>query len=265
MTCRCAFGFGGNKMEALKNPSLHITQSDNSEALAKRALELFIEEANKAIAEKSKFCVAVSGGQTPMRFFEMLGESPESQAIDWDKVQLFWVDERCVPPDADASNYGLAANTFLDKVSIPIGNIHRVSGESKDYRAAVDSYDHAIREVFSLEAGEFPQFDLIVLGMGPNGHIGSLFPNSYALFDTDDLVSVVYMTDGDYSRITLTHPVLCAALRLVILVSGSEKSEILKEVLEQEPDEVRYPVHTLWPILDKVTWLIDGDAGRRLR
>lgn len=252
-------------MEALKNPSMNITKSDTPEDLAKCALDMFVEEANKAIAEKSKFCVAVSGGQTPTRFFEMLGESPKSQAIEWDKVQLFWVDERCVPPDADASNYGLAAHTFLDKVSIPGDNIHRVTGESDDYRDAVAAYDRAIRSVFSLETGQFPQFDLILLGMGPDGHIGSLVPNSYALFDTEDLVSVVYMMDGNYSRITLTHPVLCAASRLLILVSGSEKAEILKEVLEHEPDEVKYPVHTLWPILDKVTWLIDSDAAQHLQ
>ncbi len=100
--------------------------------------------------------------------------------------------------------------------------------------------------------------------MGADGHAGSLFPNSYAAFDTEDLACVVYVMDEDLNRITLTHPVLCAASHLAILVSGREKAEILKEVLISEPDEVRYPIHALWPILDKVTWLVDKEAAKAL-
>jgi 6-phosphogluconolactonase len=181
-----------------------------------------------------------------------------------EKVQLFWVAERCVPPEAEASNYGLAAHTFLDKVGIPAENVHRMSGECADYQVAVSEYRNTLRRVFRLRPGETPQFDLIVLGMGEDGHIGSLYPNSFALFDTEDLVAIVYQTEGDYSRITLTHPVMCAGRRLIILVSGSEKAQILKEVLTNEPDPVKYPVHTLWPILHKVTWLIDREAGGML-
>jgi len=118
-------------------------------------------------------------------------------------------------------------------------------------------------------AGAVPEFDLIVLGMGSDGHTGSLFPNSYAAYDTSDLVSVVYVKGGTaathtspaHNRITLTRPVLLAARRLVVLVSGSEKARTLKEVLTGEPDEVRYPIHVLWPALDRVTWLVDRDAA----
>jgi len=234
------------------------------EQLAHRALAMFVEHAQEAVAARGAFYVAKSGGHTPIRFFELLGHEHEGLALPWEKIHVCWVDERCVPPEAEASNYGLAAHTFLDKVHIPSANVHRVSGESADYGKAVSEYQESIREAFGIRAGEVPVFDLIVLGMGADGHIGSLYPNSYALFDTEDLVAIIYMTEGDYSRITLTHPVMCAARRLVILVSGSEKAEILEEVLRSEPDAVKYPVHTLWPILHKVTWLIDDAAGRHL-
>ncbi len=251
-------------MEAVKNIKPNITRVGTPEDLAICAFEMFVASADKAIQTNGCFNVAISGGHTPERFFELLAERSESCSIQWDKIQIFWVDERCVPPDADASNYGLAAATFLEKVSIPLKNVHRMSGENRDYAEAVKEYEGVIRSVFKIQPGQMPCFDLIVLGMGADGHIGSLFPNSYALFDTQDLVSAVYMMDGEYSRITLTHPVLCGAQHLVILVSGPEKAGILKAVLRSEPDEVKYPVHTLWPILHKVTWVVDSQAGKHL-
>ena len=254
----------GQIMKVAEKIKQNIRRVATPEDLALASHDIFVELANKAIKEKGRFVAAVSGGHTPTRFFELLGEMPDSIALDWQNIQIFWVDERCVPPEAEASNYGLAAHTFLDKVPIPPENVHRVSGESSDYAEAVREYETIIRNVFKLDTGQTPNFDLIVLGMGDDGHIGSLFPNSYALFDTEDLVSVVYLTDGNYSRITLTHPVICASDNLMILVSGPEKADILKEVLHAESDPVKYPVHTLWPILDKVTWVVDDAAGKKL-
>ena len=251
-------------MTAISKLSPEITLVDTPKDVAERALKCFIDDARNSINERGCFNVAISGGHTPERFFELLGETEVAKQIPWEKVQVFWVDERCVGPDAKASNYGLAATTFLNKVPIPPENVHRVSGEECDYNVAVHQYEDTIRSVFEITKGQIPKFDLIVLGMGDDGHIGSLFPNSCALFDTTDLASVVYVMDGGYSRITLTHPVITAANHLLILISGSEKAEILRDVLQEEPDEVKYPVHTLWPILDKVTWLVDNDAGRYL-
>lgn len=242
----------------------NIVRVSTAEDVARETLEGFAREAQKAIDLKGVFYVAISGGSTPMRFFELLGETEISREIQWDKIQVFWVDERCVEPDAEASNYAMAAHTFLGKVDIPIENVHRVSGEIKDYAKAVEQYEQTIRKVFNLSKGQFPSFDLMILGMGDDGHIGSLFPNSYAHFDTDDIVTAVYLMSGDFNRITLTHPVICAAKRLFVLVSGERKAGILKEVLEGEPDEVKYPVHSLWPILDKVNWIIDSKAGELL-
>jgi 6-phosphogluconolactonase len=243
-------------------PNLEITS--DPEHLAARSVEIFVDEAQNAIKAKDVFHVAISGGNTPRRFFELLSDVPKSKSLPWDKIQLFWVDERYVPPDSQWSNYKLAADTFLPKVSIPDENVHRIPTEHSDFKLAAQQYEETIRRIFGLDQKQFPQFDLILLGMGVEGHTGSLFPDSYAYLDTEDLVCVVYILDDKLNRITLTHPVLRAASRLAVLVSGEEKAGILKEVLTSQPDDVRYPIHVLWPILNKVTWLIDKNAAKLL-
>ena len=232
----------------------------DAETLAHRNVEYFISDAKKAIAKKGSFYGAISGGHTPKRFFELLGEDPAAKVLPWDKIHLFWVDERYVPSDSQWSNYKLAESTFLNKVDIPAENVHRIPTEYSDSEEAARCYAETIQKVFGLRAKEIPCFDLIVLGMGVEGHIGSLFPNTYAPFDTEHLVSVVYELDKKFNRITLTHPVLRAASHLIVMVSGKKKAAILKEIMTSEVDEVRYPIHTLWPVLDKVTWLADCEA-----
>jgi 6-phosphogluconolactonase len=240
----------------------NIEVAADAEDLAHRTVQLFIAAAHEALDSRGMFYTALSGGHTPARFFRLLANTPEAKSLPWDQIHVFWVDERYVPPDSEASNYKLAADTFLDKVSIPPANVHRIPTEYEDISEAARAYERTIREVFGLAKGEIPEFDLIVLGMGCNGHTGSLFPNSYATFDTHDLACVVYVLDDTtMNRITLTHPVLMAARRLVVLVSGLEKAQTLREVLTSEPDEVRYPIHVLWPVLDKMTWIVDRDAA----
>lgn len=236
----------------------------DSESLARQAVELFCTYARKAIDSKGVFRVAVSGGNTPRHFFELLGEEPAAVSLDWSRIHLFWVDERYVSQQSLRSNYKLAADTFLTKVGIAPDNIHRVRTEYADFSEAARQYEHEIRDVFGVEPGQIPTFDLIVLGMGADGHTGSLFPNSYATFDTNDLACVVYVLDEKLNRITLTHPVLCAADEIVVLVSGAEKAAILNEVLSSEPDEVKYPIHVLWHALDRVIWLVDREAAEQL-
>ncbi|MDD5011005.1 MAG: 6-phosphogluconolactonase [Phycisphaerae bacterium] len=248
-------------MKTLNSEKLKIIDVQDPQQLAQKALELFEESAHKAISEKGVFYMAISGGKTPRLFYELLGTDSQSINLPWDKIELFWVDERCVRPDSPDSNYKLAADTFLKTVPIPKKNIHRIIGEKDDYNMAVQEYDRTLRDVFRLEPGRLPVFNLMILGMGPDGHIGSLLPNSYAVFDTEDLVTVVYQMCRGFNRITLTHPVMCAAQQLIVMVSGEEKAEIVRKVLLGGPDEVKYPVHTLWPILEKVTWLIDRQAA----
>ncbi|MHC4170808.1 MAG: 6-phosphogluconolactonase [Planctomycetota bacterium] len=251
-------------MEATTNFQPNVEVVRDPEVLARRSAEIFVADAQKAIEAKGVFHVAVSGGHTPEHFFELLGESPRANSLPWDKVQLFWVDERVVDADSPWSNYKLAADTFLARVAIPPTNVHRIPTEYEDFEAAARAYEGTIREVFGLGQGQLPMFDLIVLGVGDDGHTGSLFPGSYATIDTEDLACAVYVLDEDPNRITLTHPVLRAASHLVVLACGPEKAEILGKILTGEPDEVRYPIHALWPVLDRVTWLVDSEAAKSL-
>ena len=248
-------------MKVVKNDKLEMIKAEGADEFAHKAVGMFIHDARSAIAAKGIFFVAISGGNTPRGFFELMARDTEVKSLAWDKIELFWVDERCVSLDSDANNYKLAAETFLFKVPIPGRNVHRIPGESSDYTSAAAKYEEQIRQAFSIAPDEIPKFDLIILGMGPDGHIGSLLPDSYALFNTENLACVVYRMNNNFNRITLTHPVLCNASHLLIMISGREKAEIVREVLQGEQDEVKYPVHTLWPILEKVTWLIDSKAA----
>ena len=251
-------------METTTKYKSNVEVVSDPEGLAQSTIKIFIADAQKAIKARGVFYVAISGGNTPKRFFELLAETPQASSLPWDKIHLFWVDERYVHPESEWSNYKLAADTFLARVTIPEANVHRIPTELEDFKAAARRYEETIREVFGLGVGKIPEFDLILLGMGSDGHTGSLFPNSYAAFDTEDLACVVYVLDEKLNRITLTHPVLRAASHLLVLVCGQEKAEILQKVLVSEPDEVRYPIHALWPVLDRVTWLVDSAAAQSL-
>ena len=248
-------------MEATAKYRPNIEIVSDAEELASRAVHLFVSTAREALESRGTFHVALSGGQTPKLAFERLAASPAAQALRWQHIHVYWVDERYVPADSPQSNYRLAAEALLKKVPIPPDNIHRIPTEHEDICTAARSYETILRNAFGLDEDGVPEFDLIVLGMGADGHTASLLPNCFAPFDTDDLACVVYVMDGRLNRITLTHPVLRAAKRLAVLVSGTEKAETLRKVLTGEPDEVRYPIHILWPVLGKVIWLVDRDAA----
>lgn len=253
-------------METMAKYKPNVEVIDDLDSLARRSVEIFVSDATKAIAERGVFRVAISGGHTPKRFYQLLGASEAVCDLDWEKIHIFWVDERYVPLDSIHSNYKLAADNFLSRITVPPENVHRIPTEYSDFKEAAKAYEQAIRATFEIEPGRLPQFDLVVLGMGADGHTGSLFPNSYAAFDIEDLACVIYQLDDDLNRITLTHPVLCAARHLAVLVSGEEKADILKSVLTttSEPDEVKYPIHSLWPVLERITWLVDSQAARLL-
>jgi 6-phosphogluconolactonase len=251
-------------METTAQYKPDVQIASDPENLARKTVQLFVASALDAIRSRGRFHVAISGGQTPRRFFEMLAVSSDAKSLPWERIHVFWVDERYVPPDSLHSNYKLAADAFLGKVNIPSANIHRIPTDYEDISVAACAYEQTIREVFDLHDNEMPEFDLIILGMGVDGHTGSLFPNCYAMFDVNDLVCAVYVLDDTLNRVTLTHPVLLAAKRLAVLVSGEEKAQTLKEVLTGEPDEVKYPIHVLWPVLHKITWLVDLAAASLL-
>jgi 6-phosphogluconolactonase len=250
-------------MSALNSKKLKIVQAENLQQLSQKTLELFVDSVNATLKKQDVFHLAISGGKTPADFYRLLAADRRSVELPWNKIELFWVDERCIGPDSQDSNFKLAADTFLNAVPIPKQNIHRIAGEYSDYSQTVQEYTETLQRVFKIEEWEIPAFDLMILGMGPDGHIGSLLPDSYD-FDRNTLVSEVYHKTGGYNRITLTHPVICNSKQIIVLVSGSEKAEIIKNVFTTKPNETKYPVHTLWPFLGKVVWLIDSDAAKEI-
>ncbi len=252
-------------MGTVNDKKQNIEILSDYESMSAKTLDIFVDQAREFIARQGVFRVAISGGKTPKRFFELLGNEDSSLALDWEKIHIFWVDERYVPWESHWSNYKLANDTFLKKVSIPDENIHGIPTDLPDFKQAANNYEDMIRKVFDLKEGQFPVFDLIILGMGADGHTASLFPDSYALLDTDDLACVVYVMDDKLNRITLTYPVLKTAENLIVLVSGEEKAQTLKEVLVDEPDETKYPIELLWECSGKITWVVDQDAAKLLK
>ncbi len=155
-------------------------------------------------------------------------------------------------------------DSLTQKVDMPPENVHRICSKCNSCEHTASAYEQSIYNVVERKKNGVPRFDLVLLQMATDGHIASLFPDTYAFFESQRLVQVSHFIDTRHTRITVTHPVLCAASQIVVLVSGSKKAKILKEIFTREPNIAQYPIHALWPILDKVTWLVDRDAARFL-
>ena len=251
----------------ISKPNIEVLA--DSEAVARRCLALFVSDVESVLKTADCFNLAISGGHTPERFFKLLGEAPAAKTLAWNKINLFWVDERYVPHESPLSNYKLAVDTFLSKIPIPQENIHPIPTNFEAFDQAARQYEDTLRSAFKISKGQIPKFDFILLGMGADGHTASLFPNSNALADTTDLACVVYLIDPEQAkqaltRITLTYPVLRAASQIIVLVTGPEKAQTLKEVLTNPPDESKYPIHLLWPSINKIIFLADSPAAKLL-
>ena len=233
-------------------------------ALAEAAAQKFISLATEAISRQDYFTVALSGGSTPQRMYMLLGEPVFFAHIDWAKVHLFWGDERCVPADHPDSNYHLTRLALLDRMQIPAENIHRVPVELEPALAA-KNYAAELKRFF--HSTDFPRFDLILLGLGEDGHTASLFPGSPALSEKKLwVVAVEHDTPPPplIKRITLTLPVINAARQVIFLVSGVGKAERLKRVLSEPQKPNLLPAQLVKPAQGKLTWMIDREAARNI-
>jgi len=218
----------------------------------------FISLASMAIRDHEKFSVALSGGSTPKSLYSVLAKA----TLSWEKIFFFWSDERHVPPDHPESNYRMAKEALLSIVPVPPENIFRVRAEEKDANVVARDYEEALRSFFRLRPGEFPRFDLILLGLGPDGHTASLFPNTPALNETKRLVVANWVEKFKTNRITFTYPVLNYAACVIFLVSGGDKSEIVREVLENPGADL--PSQKVHPANGRLLWLLDKDAASKL-
>lgn len=241
---------------------IHICQ--DSDSLARQAAFEFVRLANQAIASSGRFTVAFAGGSTPRKLYELLASEAFRTQVIWSNVEVFWGDERCVPPDHPDSNYRMAYEALLSKVPISPETIHRMPAEREDVARATDEYERTIRERFDLAAGEFPQFDLVLLGMGDDGHTASLFPGTAAIHEQRRLVVAHYVDKLKTNRLTLTPPVLNQGRTIYFLVSGEGKATTLKEVLQGPYEPDRYPSQIIRPESGRLIWLIDRPASQLL-
>jgi len=218
----------------------------------------FIALASAAIRDHGKFTVALSGGSTPKSLYSVLARS----ALPWDKIFFFWSDERHVPPDHPESNYRMAKEALLSKVPVPPENIFRVRAEEKNANVVAKDYEEALKLFFRLRPGEFPRFDLILLGLGPDGHTASLFPNTAALNETKLLVVANWVEKFKANRITFTYPVLNNAACVIFLVSGADKADMVRTVLEDGRADL--PSQRVHPVNGRLLWLLDKGAASKL-
>lgn len=230
--------------------------------VTRAAAELMVASAEAAVKARGQARIAISGGSTPKSVFALLASEYREQ-MPWAQVQLFWVDERCVPPDDPESNYGMTKAAMLDEVPLPAANVHRMEGEL-DPEEAASRYEAALRTAFRLEGAETPTFDLIVLGLGPDGHTASLFPHTEGLHEMSRLCLANHVPQKDTWRMTLSWPVITQGREVVFLIEGAEKAEILKTVFTGAYDPETYPSQLIRPANGKLTLLLDTAAAAGL-
>ncbi len=241
------------------SPALHILRDEEQLALA--AAELFAAEARRAADERGRFAVALSGGQTPRRTYQLLGHAPLKDVVPWRMVHVFWSDERWVAADDPRSNSGQARRLLLDHVPVPRDQVHPMLAGGSPHEAA-RRYEEALRVFF---AGRAPRFDLVLLGMGADGHAASLFPESPALEEARRWAVDAALPGTALRRITLTTAVLNRAAVVAFLVSGGTKASALREVLVGPRDPMRLPAQLIHPADGRVLWLVDRQAAAELK
>jgi 6-phosphogluconolactonase len=241
----------------------HLIVVSDEAALAARVARHTLDAGRAAIARHGRFDLALAGGSTPKAAYRLLAEAPLRLEIDWSKVRFFFGDERCVPPDDDQSNYKMAHVNLLAPLDIATSAIFRIEGE-REPRAAADAYAAVLRR--ELEPGEAgtPSFDLIMLGMGPDGHTASLFPGSDPFDDDDRLVRAPYVAKFSTYRITLTPLVINAAREVAVATAGPTKTDALAAVLTGPYEPTTYPSQVLEPRRGTLTWLVDEAAAAKL-
>lgn len=224
--------------------------------LAQALADGFVAAARDAIATRSAFTVALAGGNTPRDAYRLLAQEPRRSQVTWSAVYVYFGDERCVPPDDAQSNYGMAKEAFLDAVAVPNDHVYRMHGEIPAAQAALD-YAQVLRDTL----GAAPHLDLIMLGIGIDGHTASLFPGESPFADDDALVRAVYSASVQMWRITLTPRVLNGAREVIFGVAGKEKAPALHAVREGPHDPTRLPAQAVKPVAGRLLWLVDAAAA----
>ena len=249
----------------VKTDGFRIVIVNGPAQICRTAAGEIVHRVDQTATAAKPFTMALSGGSTPMGLHTLLVSDPAVRdRLPWHHLHFFWGDERHVPPDHPQSNYRMAYETLLSLAPVPAENIHRVPAEEPDAALAAKKYEQELQAFFGLEAGQLPRFDCILLGMGPDGHTASLFPGTEALHETNRLVAANWVEKYKTYRITLTVPVLNHADLVVFLVSGAEKAEALREVLQGDYRPNRFPAQLIRPGPGKLLWIVDKASARLL-
>jgi 6-phosphogluconolactonase len=241
--------------------SAEIAVYPTPEELARNAARRFAGLAEKMTGANGRFTVALSGGSTPGRLFSLLAAPPFAPSLPWSSIFFFWGDERCVPPDHPDSNYRMAYESLFSKVPVPARNIFRIPAEDEDHDRAADSYSKTLEDFFGHP---MPAIDLVLLGMGVDGHTASLFPGTRALHAIDRIAVANYVEKFDSYRITLTAETINNAGNVTFLVAGGDKAATLKEVLEGACQPEKYPSQLIRPKNGALLWMLDRAASASL-
>ena len=228
---------------------------ENKELLVQGFSEWFVKKVN---AQTGPFFVALSGGSTPGAWFNDLAKNHHDD-LDWSGIHLFWGDERCVPPDDEQSNYGMTKKYLLDHVPVPLENIHRVHGEELPVDAAVQ-YEKEIRHL--VPGDPIPRFDLVILGMGEDGHTASIFPHQIAYWEAEKLCIVADHPSTGQQRVSITGQLINAAKDVAFLVSGAEKAPKIHEIVNRKAGYTNYPAALANPESGSLQWFLDAPAAK---
>lgn len=239
--------------------------SNSAGDVAHAACELFTFAAKAAVKARGVARIAISGGSTPKAMLAMLADQREQYVdeVPWDKLSLYWVDERCVPPDHEESNYRMTREAMLEKVPLEPERVYRMEGELEPAAAAA-RYESTLRNSFRLEGAETPTFDLVLLGMGDDGHTASLFPHTEALENITDLVVANHVPQKDTWRITLTAPVINQGREVAFLIEGEKKAQVLHDVFLGPRQPETYPSQLIRPASGRLALLLDVAAASKL-
>ena len=215
----------------------------------------------KSLKEKARFCIALSGGETPKNVYRQMGQDETNRLVDWSRVNVFFCDERAVPPDNPKSNYGMIEREWISHISIPQNNVHRMKGEI-DPKIASEEYEREMRKVFNHDP---VIFDLVLLGVGEDGHTASLFPGTDAVLEKKALVESIFVRQINSWRTTLTVPVLNASREIIFLAAGKQKAAIVQGVLDAIIPDTKLPASLIRPTEGTLCWMIDEGAGSLLK
>jgi 6-phosphogluconolactonase len=229
-----------------------------------RCADDLVEVGARSVSRSGQFTLVLSGGSTPFGLYELLAKSPYRERVSWDRVHLFWGDERCVAPDDPGSNFRLAREQLIAPLGIPQTNLHRIKGELRVPEETAREYESDLTGFFNLQVGELPRFDLILLGLGTDGHTASLFPCDSSLQEQDRLVIATQSAHAGTQRVSLTLPTIKHARHIFFLISGAEKSEAVLAVLETSGEGVPLPASLVEPINGDLRFYLDQPAASRL-